>query len=132
MIIDANNMMIGRADHIREIGPHVHVWVGVGRDGAGFNYRECELCGARVTDAPEFINAQRRDWIAGGPWDVKVEKQVVKPATPEESAEALREQRAAEERMAVAADADADKGEAEDGEERVDQPRRRGRPPKQR
>jgi hypothetical protein len=119
MIIDSNNMMIGKADHIREVGPHSHVWIDVGRDGAGFMYRECQVCGTRTTDSPEFITALRRDWLAGGEWKVPQEKQVVIPASFEEAEEVHREA------MEEQADNEADKDENP-------APRRRGRPPKNR
>lgn len=100
MIIDQNNMMIGRADHIREIGPHPHEWRMIGRDGAGEVYDECLLCGTRRTTAAEHSRAQRRDWLAGAAWDVNPERQTVLPASNEEVAIAMQEQREDEIEMA--------------------------------
>ncbi|MCD6070546.1 MAG: hypothetical protein K0S42_1062 [Microvirga sp.] len=123
MIIDQTNQKIGRADHIREVGPHAHDWVDVGRDGAGEIYRECLQCGSRSTTASEHTRAQRRDWLAGGKWDVKAEKQQLLPATQEDVAEAVEEQREAELEMGEE-DLEADVNDS------AQLPKRRGRPPK--
>lgn len=92
MIIDANNNMIGRAPHVREIGPHACSPALIGADGSRARYYECLACGARTTDAPAGPSgAERRDWLMGGPWDDSV---AVAPATREEVAAAIADERA--------------------------------------
>lgn len=98
MIIDGNNRMIGRADHIREVGPHAHVPVEVGRDNLSAVYRECSACGAR-TYTGSLSQASRMPWLLGGEWDAQA-----LPTPPEErpaeEAKAQEEQRQDEAEMA--------------------------------
>jgi hypothetical protein len=92
MIVDANNRMIGRSEHIRSIGPHEHAWAARGADPLG-GYRECEACGARAYTGPaEF--AARRAWLAGGDWDIEAE--VPTGADPAVVAEEMRAMRASQ------------------------------------
>lgn len=130
MIIDRNNMMVGSASHIREVGPHLHTWNEVGRDRAGFRYFECGSCGARRTDYPLMTQAERASWLCGGAWkDDAAEAHEDEP--PKLEAPATPEQAAAVEAVstATAPDADGDSDDDEDDDEALPV-RRRGRPRK--
>lgn len=133
------NNMVGLAPHVREVGPHLHLWVDVGRDSVGYLYRECGVCGARSTTSPIAAQAEKRAWLCGGAWDAlpaaAAEEPKAKPVNREDAEEALaaapktlEEQAAAEAATAqVAAEADDD----EEDDDRPDAPvRRRGRPRK--
>jgi hypothetical protein len=62
-------MMVGAAPHIREVGPHAHAWQETGRDSGGWRYSECLICGARTTNFPVAVEAEKRAWLCGGTWD---------------------------------------------------------------
>lgn len=54
--------------HVRVVGPHGHRWREVGREPLrDVTYRECRICGARSHVGT--LSPNRRDWLAGGPWD---------------------------------------------------------------
>lgn len=48
---------------VRNVGPHVHTWVEVGRDAQGEIYRECSFCGARSVAYRARFEALRQDWL---------------------------------------------------------------------
>lgn len=62
-----NNRMVGQASHIRDVGPHAHVWLQAGSSG-GEVYELCETCGSRrVRGGVTGRNAQTA-WLGGGEW----------------------------------------------------------------
>lgn len=141
MIIDSMNNMVGAAPHVREVGPHLHLWVDVGRDSAGYLYRECGVCGARSTTSPIAAQAEKRAWLCGGTWDAPptaaADEPEVKPAQREDAERALAAAPKTLEEQAAAEAASAQvvaESEAEDSDEDDDRPdapvRRRGRPRK--
>lgn len=86
-VFDHNGNLVGVVPHVRDVGPHAHLWVVVGSVGAE-TYSECSLCGARTTNVPAAAFSSRRDWLAGGDWEKPSDLAV---ATPEDVTAAIDE-----------------------------------------
>jgi hypothetical protein len=62
-----NNRMVGRASHVRSVGPHPHQWAVAGNAG-GEVYEVCEICGSRRVRGALAGHTAQAAWLAGGKW----------------------------------------------------------------